>query len=128
MARREAGAATAELVVATPVLLMVLLLVVQFALWQHAEHVVTAAAREGARTARLEGGTASAGQARAEGLLHDLGRHVVDGAAVRAERDGQVASVHVEGHAVAVVPFLHLVVRADSSGPVERFRPATEAP
>ena len=73
MARREAGAATAELVVATPVLLMVLLLVVQFALWQHAEHVVTAAAREGARTARLEGGTASAGQARAEGLLHDLG-------------------------------------------------------
>ena len=49
------------------------LLVVQFALWQHAVHVAGAAAQEGARAARLEGGTAAAGQAEAEQFLARLG-------------------------------------------------------
>ena len=46
----QAGAVAAELVVATPLLLVLVLLVVQFALWQHGVHVATAAAEEGERS------------------------------------------------------------------------------
>ena len=68
----EHGAATTELVVATPLLLLLVLLVVQFALWGHAIHISDAAAQEGARAARLEGGTAADGAARAREFLSQL--------------------------------------------------------
>lgn len=126
--RTQTGAVTAELVVATPLLLLVVLGVIQFALWQHAEHVVTAAAQEGARAARLQGGTASSGQARAETFLIQLGVHVVTSPTVSSQRDAQNARVEVDGTAEAVIPFLHLPVRAVSSGPIEAFRPAMAGP
>ncbi|MGH3185480.1 MAG: TadE/TadG family type IV pilus assembly protein, partial [Streptosporangiaceae bacterium] len=37
--RDERGSATAELVIATPLLLLLILAIVQFALWEHATHV-----------------------------------------------------------------------------------------
>jgi Flp pilus assembly protein TadG len=129
MARRRArpdaerGSVCAELVVATPLLLLLVLLVVQFALWQHAVHVADAAAQEGARAARLEGGTAAAGQVEAERFLARFGRTVVTDREVVVRRDAERARVEVRGYATAVVPFLHLPVRAASEGVVERFRP-----
>ena len=44
----ERGDATTELVLVTPVLLLLIAFVVQFALWYHASHVAEAAAQEGA--------------------------------------------------------------------------------
>src|SRR6266511_2499219 len=88
-AGRQTGAVTAELVVATPLLLLLVLLVVQFALWQHGLHVATAAAEEGERAARLEGGTAAAGAARARQFLATLGPNVV--AARDAARAASIA-------------------------------------
>lgn len=126
--RSQSGAVTAELVVATPLLLLLVLGVIQFALWQHAEHVVTAAAHEGARAARLQGGNAVTGQARAETFLAQLGGHVVIGATISSQRDAQNARVEVDGNAEAVIPFLHLPVRAVSSGPTEAFRPPGAGP
>ena len=118
---KASGAVTAELVVATPLLLLLVLGVIQFALWAHAEHVVTAAAQEGARAARLQGGTASAGQTQAQTFLAQLGGHVVEGPSVVAQRDARTARVEVDGTAEAVIPFVHLPVRAVSAGPVEAF-------
>jgi Flp pilus assembly protein TadG len=126
--RDQAGAATAELVVATPLLLLLVLGVIQFALWQHAEHVVTAAAQEGVRAARLQGGTAAGGQVEAESFLAQLGSHLVTDPRVIAQRDGAQARVEVDGRVEAVIPFLHLPVRAVSAGPVEAFQPATGGP
>ena len=122
---KERGAVTAELVVATPLLLLLVLGVIQFALWAHAEHVVTAAAQEGARAARLQGGTAAAGQTEAQTFLAQLGGHVVREPSVIAQRDARVVRVEVEGTAEAVIPFLRLPVRAVSTGPVEAFTPPT---
>lgn len=123
----ERGAVSTELVVATPLLLLLVLLVVQFALWQHAAHVAGAAAQEGARSARLEGGSAAAGQARAEQFLSQLGRTVVIEPEVSVQRDLERARVEVRGYATAVVPFLRIPVRAASEGPLERFRPMAPA-
>jgi Flp pilus assembly protein TadG len=124
--RGERGAATTEAVLVTPVLLVLIMLVVQFGLWYHGSHVAVAAAQEGARAARLEGGSTEAGTARARSFLDSLGREVVGRPQVNAERNPSRARVEVRGTAVAVVPGLHLPIRAVSEGPVERFRPDTE--
>ena len=122
----EQGAATTEVVLVTPVLLVLIMLVVQFGLWYHGSHVATAAAQEGARAARVDGGSRAAGEARARAFLASLGREVVGHPQVSAERGADRARVEVRGTAVAVVPGLRLPIRAVSDGPVERFRPATE--
>lgn len=118
----EQGAATAELVLVTPLLLFMILLVVQFGLWFHASHVASAAAQEGARAARVEGSSAGAGQDRAEALLDSLGRRLVLERLVTSTRDGDVARVEVAGVAPQVVPGLRLPISAESEAPVEEFR------
>lgn len=118
----ERGAATAELVLVTPLMLFMILLVVQFGLWFHASHVASAAAQEGARAARVEGSSAGAGQQRAEELLDSLGRRLVLERSVTSTRDGDVARVEVAGVAPQVVPGFRLPISAESEAPVEEFR------
>ena len=68
----ERGLATLEVALITPVLLLVVLGLVQFALWYHAEQVVTAAAQEAAAQASLLTGSPAAAQQRAQVLLDGL--------------------------------------------------------
>ena len=124
----ERGAATAELVIATPLLLLLVLLVVQFALWQHAIHIADAAAQEGARAARLEGGTAADGAARARVFLAQLSPTILVHPDVVARRNADTARVEITGQALMVVPCLRLPVRSVSQGAVEVFRPAAQTP
>lgn len=120
----ERGAATAELVIATPALLFLLLVVVHVGLWFHASHVASAVAQEGARAARNEAGTAADGDAAAQQLLAELGDRLVLDAHVDITRDAEEVRVVVTGHGPTVVPGLRLPIRAVSEGPVEVFRPA----
>lgn len=120
-ARDEAGVATTQLVIATPVLLTLLLVVVQLGVWLHAAHVVHAAAQEGARVARVETGTAAAGQAHAERFLGRLAGELLTDHTVIASRGGGTARVDVTGRVVPVVPLLSLPVRATSQGPIEQW-------
>ena len=68
----ERGLATLEVALITPVLLLVVLGLVQFALWYHAEQVVTAAAQEAAAQASLLSGNPAKAQQRAQVLLDGL--------------------------------------------------------
>jgi hypothetical protein len=68
----ERGLATLEVALITPVLLLVVLGLVQFALWYHAEQVVTAAAQEAAAQASLSTGSPVKAQQRAQVLLDGL--------------------------------------------------------
>ncbi|MDQ3643441.1 MAG: pilus assembly protein [Actinomycetota bacterium] len=119
----ESGEATTEAVLVVPVLMLLIVLVLQFGLWYHAEHVAQAAAQEGVRAARVEGGTAERGRQRTEDFLSRAGRTIVTGRTIDATRDPDTASVRVRGRAVAVVPGLALAVSASATSPVERFRP-----
>lgn len=118
----ERGEAT-EAVLVTPVLLFLVMLVFQFGLWYHAEHVAQAAAQEGVRTARLEGGSADDGQRRAADFLARVGATVVGDPVVNVTRNDETAVVEIRGQSVAVVPGLRLPIRARSESPVERYRP-----
>jgi Flp pilus assembly protein TadG len=117
------GAVGAETVIAAPLLLLMLLTIVQFALWSHATHIAQAAASRGLAAARAHHGTAAAGTASTRQLLDQLADGPLRDAAVTTERGATSASVHVTGTATPVVPLLHLPVHAEAAGPVERFVP-----
>jgi Flp pilus assembly protein TadG len=119
----EGGSATLEMVLATPLLLLLLLAIVQFALWQHAIHIADAAAQEGARAARLHGGTAHGGAARTAEFLAQLSPTILTHPQIVARRDANTARVQVTGQALMLIPGLHLPVRVASQGEVEAFRP-----
>ena len=119
--RDERGDATTELVLVTPVLLLLIAFVLQFAVWYHASHVAAAAAQEGARAARAYGGTADAGRERAERFLAQTGPKIVIGPEVTATRDLAAARVEIHGHAPSIVPGIELPVTATAQSPTERF-------
>jgi len=119
--RGERGAVSAELVIATPLLVLVLLAIVQFALWSHATHIAQAAASHGLATARAQNGTSAAGTAGARQILDQLAAGPLRGATVSVERGAASASVRISGTATPVVPWLSLPVHAEAVGPVERF-------
>lgn len=120
--RGDSGAAAVELVVATPLLLLMVMGIVQFALWSHAEHVAQAAASQALAVARVDGGTATAGVRQARQLLDDLARGPLENPDVDVTRSATAVRVRISGTATAVVPFLYLPVRAEAAGPVEAFR------
>ncbi|SDG66891.1 TadE-like protein [Sinosporangium album] len=129
-ARRDRGATVVELAMLMPVILAVVLLIVQFALWFHGRQVADAAAREGARFARVAGPEAGGWQADAEAravqIVRAIGPSLLRGATARAWEEGDQRGVEVTGTAVQVVPLLPdttFTVTARFGGPVECFRP-----
>jgi Flp pilus assembly protein TadG len=120
--RGEHGSAATEAVLVVPALLFLVMLVVQFGLWFHAQHVAQAAAEEGARAARAEKGSAAAGRDRANSFLDQAGRTIIVGRMVDTTRTADLVTVVVHGHSVDVVPGLSLPVTASATSPVEIFR------
>ncbi|MFF5211445.1 TadE/TadG family type IV pilus assembly protein [Streptosporangium sp. NPDC000396] len=124
---RERGAAVIELAMIMPVVLAVILLVVQFALWFHGRQVADAAAREGARLARIDTDSwESDAKDRAEQVLRAVGPKLLDGATVTTWEEGDRRGVEITATAVQVVPLLPsttFTVTARFGGPVECFRP-----
>ena len=118
----EAGVSTLEAVLVFPALLLLLMLIIQFALWYHASDLATAAAQDGARAARVEGATASDGTLKANALLDQTGRSILKGRQVTVERNADVTRVEVRGTCIELVPFLHLPVHAIAESSTEQFR------
>lgn len=104
---------------ATPLMLLLFLTVVQFALWAHASHVARAAANSGVQTARAYGSSAEAGRDETATVLSQLAGTVLTATHVDARRDPATATVTVTGTAITVVPGLHLPVRASVTAPRE---------
>jgi len=126
--RSERGAATAELVIAAPLLLLLIVLVIQFALYLHAAHVAQAVANQAMTAARLQGGSTAAGQSEAASVLAQLGHGLLIDPHVAVTRTATLAQASVTAQVEAVVPFWHVGVHATVAGPVEAFRTATQLP
>ncbi|MEV6445142.1 TadE/TadG family type IV pilus assembly protein [Amycolatopsis sp. NPDC051716] len=119
----ERGSVTAELMIATPLLLLALLVIIQFALWSHATHVAQAAAAEALAAARVQNGTATAGRAAGQQMLDELAQGPLRSSQIDVVRTETSVSASVQGEAVAVLPGMHLHVHAEAAGEVERFVP-----
>ena len=121
LAGDERGAVSAELVIATPLLLLLIMGVIQFALWEHAEHIASAVAQQGVSVARLQGETAGAGQAQAQTVLDQLGPSVLADAHISATRTATTTTVTVTGHAESILGIFTLPVKAVAVGPDEVY-------
>lgn len=123
----DRGAGSAEIIIAVPLLMLLILLVIQFAVWEHAEGIAHATAEEALAAARVQGGTAAAGQQRAEQVISQIGSSVLTGPLVSVTVTPADVTVEVTGTAERVlpVPGLSFPVTVTVTGPVERFVPAT---
>ncbi|GLZ03970.1 hypothetical protein Acsp03_14360 [Actinomadura sp. NBRC 104412] len=124
--RGDRGASSLEWALLTPILILVMLVVVQFAMVYHARHVALAAAQSGARVARTQpvgGGWEGAAREKAAGDVQKIGRDLISGLRVETGEVGDQRWVEVSGEAVRVVPFMTFRVRQRSQGPIECFRP-----
>ena len=128
LVRDERGAVSAELVIATPLLLLLIMGVIQFALWQHAEHIASAVAQQGLAVGRLQGESAAAGQEQAQSVLHQLGSSVLVDSSITAARTNATTTVTVTGHAESIVGLFSLPVKAVATGPTEIYTNPGQAP
>ena len=126
--RDERGAVSAELVIATPLLLLLIMGVIQFALWEHAEHIASAVAQQGVSVGRLQGETAAAGQHEAQSVLDQLGPTVLSHSNITATRTATTTTVTVTGQAESIVGIFTLPVKAVAVGPNEVYTDAGAAP
>lgn len=121
----EEGQALVETAIAFPILLLVALALVQFALYQQAESVVTGAVQDGARVAAAEGGTVGDGVAHTQALLQaGLGRSAT-AVSVQGSEGGETVTVSARGSLRLIIPWLggaSLPLHARSTESKEKFR------
>ena len=124
----ERGTAALELAVVAPALMLLVLGVLQFGLWYHAQNVVETAALEGARVAAAEQGSAEDGRARALEVLREGLGQAADQEAT-ASIGSQAARVQVTAQLRGLLPIPGLgsfPLTSEATVYRERFRPAGE--
>jgi Flp pilus assembly protein TadG len=123
---KSPGQAMLETALIIPLVMLAAVGVMQFALWMHAESIVTAAAQDGARIASSETGTPGQGLAAARSLLHDgLGPNAAfvqvvpseDASTVRFEATGSLPAIFPWG------PMTTIPLHASASMARDRFIP-----
>jgi len=121
----ERGQTMVELAIVMPILLIVLIGVVQFALVYHAENVATTAAQEGARLAAAEDRTAAEGAERTRDVLRSgLGKKGSE-FIVTAEDGTETVVVRAEGDYALIIPWVtgdSIRIAATSEARKESFR------
>jgi Flp pilus assembly protein TadG len=117
----DKGLTSTELAVLMPVLIALVLVPFQVALWWHANQIADAAAREAVDAAQVVTATEEDGMRAAEWFL-DAAGNIVD-AEVTVTRTAETVSVDVTGRAPLLVPGFDWQVAAHATGPIERFIP-----
>ncbi|MBB6174949.1 Flp pilus assembly protein TadG [Nocardiopsis mwathae] len=110
-----------ELAIATPLLLLLVLFVVQTALWAHAGHVAETIAHRALAATRVLDATEASGQAEAELVANQLGGDLLTDLEVKVERTDSTAHVTVQAEVPSLLPGLTWPVRQERSAPVEHF-------
>ncbi len=104
--RGEAGESMVEFALVLPLLLLVLVGVVQFALVHHAQNVATTAAQEGARLGAAEDGDTASAEGRTLDVLRSGLGSLGDGFAVAAEESEESIIVTTSGSYPFIIPWL----------------------
>ncbi len=105
-----------------PVLMVLLLVAVQLALWAHAAQVAQLAASEGDRAARSVGGGPAAGVSAAQSIARGPGSDVSGSSVAVAVLPGDAERLVVSGDATSIFPGLSFRVSATVVGPIQEFR------
>ncbi|MBR8743776.1 TadE/TadG family type IV pilus assembly protein [Nocardiopsis sp. MG754419] len=106
--------------VAAPVMLLLVLLVIQTALWMHGDHVAADLARRTAEQSRTVGGGASVAEGGGSSFLSGLN--------VSVDRGAEEVRVVVDAEVPTILPGFTWPVGHEVTAPVERFVPTEAAP
>lgn len=120
--RDERGLTSTELAVLMPVVIALVLVPFQVALWWHATQIAHAAAQEAVDAAQVADASETDGAAAASWFLDQAGN--LRNRQVTVTRTGEVVTVEVAG--VAPRLLFDWSVTATASGNVERFLPEPE--
>ena len=119
--KAEDGLTSTELAVIMPVLILLILVPFQVALWWHADQVAVAAAREAVDAAQVATATEEDGIRAAEWFLDAAGN--ITEPQVTVTRTTETVSGEVTGRAPRLLPGFDWQVTARAAGPIERFIP-----
>ncbi|GAA4935851.1 hypothetical protein GCM10023224_15800 [Streptomonospora halophila] len=120
-ARGDRG--STELAIATPLLLLLVMLVVQTALWAHAGHTAETIARHSLAATRAVGASEADGHAAAHQAAGQLGGDLLTDVDVRIERSATTARVAVRAEVPSLIPGLSWPITQEQQAPVERIVP-----
>ena len=112
-----------EAVIIFPVAIVIILLLVQGALYFLGRAVAADAAQDGARAAAAYGATANMGSAAATSALRQLAGPLLAVTSVSSTRGVGQAQVSVSAHVETILPGLSIPVNASATSTVEVFRP-----
>ncbi len=122
--RDQRGALSIEFLLIISALILVFLVMLQYAVRAHARRVAEAAAEEALAAAAAYDGSTTAGEAAADHYLKDVGSDLLN-PKVDVDRTQSIAAVTVKGDVQPFIPFLSVHVSVHLEGPVEKF---VEAP
>ncbi len=119
--RGEQGSASVEVAVLFPAILLLLMTLVQAALWFYARSAALGAAQEGAREGRVQPASVARAQTAAEDFLDQTAQDLLGGRVVEVTGTPTVIEVTVTGTSISLFPGLSgWSVTQTAVGPVER--------
>lgn len=118
----DRGSSTVEFAICAAVMVMLLLVIVQFAVYFHMRSVAQTAARNGLDRVRVVQGSTGAGVTAANQFL-DQGGSSLNNREVSAQRSDIASSMSVSGTVVSIIPGLNLRVEVTVDAPTERVTP-----
>ena len=125
LARRDDGALVLTYVIIVPVFMLVIMVIIQGALWYLAREAALAAARQGVDAARLPGAEPGAGtQAALAFARNDASGYLLGPSAAAAAGAGNATptiQITVTGHVPTFVPGLVINISQAVQAPVEKF-------
>lgn len=130
--KADRGSSAIELAILAPALLILTMIIIQFALWFQARQAALAAAQEGAREARILSASGNPWTTQVENdtrnYYNSLGSHILTNikvATIDDTADG-IAGVTVSGQLNSLLnAFGGMTVTVTVQGPVECFHPVT---
>ena len=119
LTRRDRGSATTELVILTPLLVLLVLLTVQMAIYFHVAHVASAAASEGAAVGAGSRSDVDRAEAAAAEFAQSLGGRTAR--SPRAFVHDHLVTVEVDLELPVIVPFFPRAVAREATEPLEEI-------
>lgn len=121
-ADRDAGYSVLEAAITLPIIILLLMMIVQWAIVWHTRNIANAAAQEALRTAEQYNSSAAAGRQDGETYIAQVAPHVLPAGCVTVRRDATTVTVRVHCKiTMSVVPFGTYWVDDTISGPIERY-------
>src|ERR1035437_7279081 len=115
----ERAIATIEMAILTPVMLLLVTVSTQAALWQEADHVALAAAESGVAAGAEGGGSPDGATAEAYSSASQMGSGALISPEVIVTESGGLVTVNVTGQSEQLVPGIPVSVRASASAPLQ---------